>query len=116
MPFNGTVIAFGALVEYHPISAKDISRLPVKIIGGEQRLRTSTLTRDCPEGGEEQEILQGKSDELHSPTPHIKMTQRGMMRKLKVTSGLSQENSFIAITWNPESNCTCREKNHFLFR
>ena len=24
--------------------------------------------------------------------------------------------SFIAITWNPESNCTCREKNHFLFR
>ena len=41
----------------------------VKIFGGEQRLRTSTLTWDRPERGEEQEILQGKSDELHSPTP-----------------------------------------------
>ena len=29
----------------------------VKILGGEQRLRTSTLTRDCPERGEEQEVL-----------------------------------------------------------
>ena len=27
MPFNGPVIPFGAMVEYHPISAKDISRL-----------------------------------------------------------------------------------------
>ena len=27
MPFNGTVIPFGATVEHHPISAKDISRL-----------------------------------------------------------------------------------------
>ena len=26
-PFNGPVISFGAMVEYHPISAKDISRL-----------------------------------------------------------------------------------------
>ena len=32
----------------------------VKIFGREQRLRTSTLTWD------EQEILQGKADELHS--------------------------------------------------
>ena len=40
-----------------------------KIFASEQRLRTSALTRDCPERGEEQEILQGKSDELHSPTP-----------------------------------------------
>ena len=36
---------------------------------GEQRLRTSTLAWDRPEKGEEQEILQGKSDESHSPTP-----------------------------------------------
>ena len=48
--------------------------------------------------------------------PNFKTTRRGMMRKLKVTSGLSQENSFIVITLNPESNCTCREKNNFLFR
>ena len=41
----------------------------VKIFGRDQRLRTSALTRDSPERGEEQEILQGKSDELHSPTP-----------------------------------------------
>ena len=27
IPFNGPVIPFGAMVEYHPISAKDISRL-----------------------------------------------------------------------------------------
>ena len=49
----------------------------VKIFGGEQRLITSTLTRDCPERGEEQEILQGKSDELHSPTPHQDDPTRG---------------------------------------
>ena len=27
MPFNGPVIPFGAMVEYHPTSAKDISRV-----------------------------------------------------------------------------------------
>ena len=27
MPFNGPVIPFGAMVEYHPTSAKDQSRL-----------------------------------------------------------------------------------------
>ena len=48
--------------------------------------------------------------------PHIKMTQHVVMMKRKMTSGRSQENSFIVITLNPESNCTCREKNHFLFR
>ena len=45
---------------------------------------------------------------------HFKMTQHVM--KLKMTSGLLREISFIAITWNPKSNCTCRKKNHFLFR
>ena len=127
IPFNGPVIPFGAMVEYHPISAKDISRLhqcgpkvlpgfffgyvivsrcpveksgtetsmiadieeleekdaselharrlnakdgnfifPVadgtaKISGREQRLRTSTLTRERPERGEEQEIPRAES-------------------------------------------------------
>ena len=42
----------------------------------------------------------------------VKMTQHGMMRKLKMTSGLLRKTSFIAITWNPESYCTCRKKNH----
>ena len=35
----------------------------VKNCGGEKRLRTCTLNRDRPERGEEQELLQGKSDE-----------------------------------------------------
>ena len=39
----------------------------VNIFGGAQRLRTSILTREHPERGE-QEILQGKSDELRFPT------------------------------------------------
>ena len=38
------------------------------------------------------------------------------MRKPKMISCLLQEISFIAITWNPESNCTWRKRNHFLFR
>ena len=29
-------------------------------------------------------------------------------------SGPLQAILFTVITWNPESNCTCREKNHFL--
>ena len=111
MPFDGPVIPLGAMVEYHPISAKDQSRLhqfgakvlpgiyfsvmhctrresgkqtlrlnakevvtpqrsgnfiflvadgTIKIFGREQRLRTSTLTRERPERGEEQEIRHGK--------------------------------------------------------
>ena len=130
IPFTRPVIPFGAMVEYHPISAKDQSRLhqfgakvlpgvffgiwkvnimvadieeleemdaselqarrlnakevltpqrsgnfmfpksdgTLKIYGREQRLRTSTLTRERTEQGEEQEILQGRSEELDSPT------------------------------------------------
>ena len=52
---------------------------------------------------------------IHSPTYFMK-TQLVMMRKRKMTSGLLQESSFIVITLNPQSNCTCREKKHFLFR
>ena len=86
----------------------------VKIFGGEQRLRTSTSTRDCPERGEEQEVLQ---HELHSPTPHQEdSTRDDEEAKLKVTSGQLQENSFIVITLNPESNCTCRKENNIPFR
>ena len=40
-----------------------------KVSGGDQRLRTSTLFRERPERLEEQELFQGKSDALHSPTP-----------------------------------------------
>ena len=36
----------------------------VKLSGGDQRVRTSTLIRDRPDRGEEQGILQGGSDEF----------------------------------------------------
>ena len=42
--------------------------------------------------------------------PIFKKTQPVMMRKRNMTSGRSQENSFIVITLYQESNCTCREK------
>ena len=32
MPFNGPVIPFGAMVEYHPTFAKDISRLVINSV------------------------------------------------------------------------------------
>ena len=126
MLFHGPVIPFGAMVENHPVSAKDISRLhqfgakvltsifigyalyagwiwkrrhlgrrhwgtgkdgrirtprqkaqckgkmkgdnlkfpvadgTVKVSGGDQRLRTSTLIKGRPERGEEQEVLRGE--------------------------------------------------------
>ena len=41
----------------------------VKIFGREQRLRTSTLTRERQERGEEQEVLRGESYGLSSLTP-----------------------------------------------
>ena len=58
----------------------------VKISGGDQRLRAATLIRGRPERGEEQNILQGESGGLSSPS-HIEMTQHRMMRKLKMISG-----------------------------
>ena len=41
-----------------------------KLSGGDEVLRTPTLNRDRPDRGEEQEILQGESVGLSSPTPH----------------------------------------------
>ena len=181
--FDGPVIPFGAMVEYHPISAKDQSRLhqfgpkvlpgiflgyvlyagdsgketlwsqtlknwrrwthqnftpegpmqrkcytpmkgdnfkipvadgTVKVPGGSRRLKPSTLIRDRPERRNEKFFEENKTNSLLRL--HFEMTLHWMMRKLKMISGLLPEISFIAITWNPESNCTCREKNHFLFR
>ena len=40
----------------------------VELSGGYQDLRTSTLIRDSPDRGEEQDNLLGESVELHSPT------------------------------------------------
>ena len=115
--YHGPVIPFGAMVEYHPISAKDLyaggiwkgdimiadveeleqmdaselhaRRLiakevltqmkgesfifpvadgTVKLSGGDQDVRTSTLIQDSPDRGEEQDNLRGES-EGSSSTP-----------------------------------------------
>ena len=84
----------------------------VKLSGGDQVLRTPTLIRDRPDRGEEQGNLQGESD--GSSSTHFE-THPGMMVMLKRISGPFHATLFTVITWNPESNCTCREKNHFLF-
>ena len=139
MPFDGPVIPFGAMVEYHTISAKDQSRLHqfgskvlpglflgyalyaggiwkgdvlvadleelekmdasgihakrlnakevltpmrgekfifpvvdgrIKISGGDQELRTSTLIRDHPIRGEGQRDFLGESEGSPPPPPH----------------------------------------------
>ena len=41
----------------------------VKTPGGDRRLRPSTLIRDHPDRGEEQDVFPGESDGLSSPTP-----------------------------------------------
>ena len=73
----------------------------VKVSGGDQRLRTSTLLRDRPDRGEEQGNLRGESDGS-SPTP---LQHSSMMVKLEMISGPFQANfSLAVITWNPESS------------
>ena len=87
----------------------------VKIFGRGQRLRTSTLTQDRPERGEEQEVLRRKSDESDSPT---------QLQDDATRDDEEAKNDFWTITGEfiyrhhvvSESNCTCREKKHFLFR
>ena len=186
LPFDGPIIPFGALVEYHPfflrktnlgcirleqkscqvyflvmhytrvesgketlwsqtlrnwrrwthqklharrLSAKEVSTpqrsgnfiFPVadgtvKIFGREQRLRTSTLTRGSVQNEDKNKKFLKESQMNYILQPHFKTTQRAMMRKQNMTSGLLQETSFIVIMLNPQSNCTCREKNHSLFR
>ena len=98
-PFNGPVVPFGAMVEHHPISAKDLSRFHQfgpKVLPGIFLGYVLHAVRIW-EGG----ILIADMEE--------------MMRKLKMISGLLQENLFSVTTWNPESNCTCRKKNRVLF-
>ena len=181
VPFKGPVIPFGAMVECHGISAKDLARLhkfgpnvlagkflgyvvsaeriwkgdimiadieemedmdacelharrlnakevltpmkgkkiifpvadgTVKISEGDQDLRTSTLIRDRPDRGEEQGNLRGESEGSSSTS---RQDSSWYMVKLGMISGPFQAILFTVITWNPESNCTCREKNHFLF-
>ena len=155
VPFHGPAIPFGAMVEHHPISAEDLSRLHqfgskslaryisrlcivrgenlerrhyCRIhwrIGGDGRIGTPRQKAQCKGS-----VNATKKWKLHFPNkkffkeiqmngmlhPIFKKTQPVMMRKLKVTSGRSQENTFIAITLYQESNCTCRKKKHCLLQ
>ena len=72
------------------------------------------MIRGRPERGEDQEVLRGESDD--SPLqPLFKMTQHAMMRKLKKTSGLLQENSFIVITLKPRVKLYIPKEESFPF-
>ena len=87
-----------------------------KICGGDQRLRTSHLNPGSPRPERRTRNSSRRTQTSFLPTHfnnHNKMTQHWMMVKLEMISGPFQAISFTVITWNPESNCTCREKNHF---
>ena len=53
-----------------------------------------------------------KSVEFFQPDvePHFE-THRGMIVKIGMISGPFRATLFNVITWNPESNCTCREES-----
>ena len=83
----------------------------IKTPGGDQELRTSTLIRPRPIRGEGHVDFLGES-EGSLPPPHDSLPDAGEAIN---ASGPCQETSYTAITLNPESNFTRREKNHSLF-
>ena len=82
-----------------------------KTPGGDQDLRTSTLVRHRPIQGESNIDFLGES-EGSLPPPHDSLPDAGEAIN---DFGLCREASYTAITLNPESNFTRREKNHSLF-
>ena len=82
-----------------------------KTPGGDQDLRTSTLIRPRPIQGEGHVDFLGES-EGSLPQPHDSLPVAGEAMN---DFGPCQEASYTAITLNPESNFTRREKNHSLF-
>ena len=116
VPFNGPVTPFGAMVEYHPISVKDLSRLQ-QFIPKVLQHKFMRCTRS--EFGKETSWSQtlrnwNRWKHMIFCTPHFK-THRVIMVKLEMISGPFQAILFTVNTWNPESNSTCREKHHFRF-
>ena len=79
----------------------------IKTPGGDQELRTSTLIRPRPIQGEGHVDFLGESEGL--------MTHFRLPVKLYTIFGPCREASYTAITLNPESNFTRRERNHSLF-
>ena len=78
---------------------------------GNQELGTSTLIRERPIRGESHVHILGES-EGSLPPPQDSFLDAGEAIN---SFGPCQETSFSAITLNPESNFTRREKNHSLF-
>ena len=83
----------------------------IKPPGGDQELRTSTLARHRPIQGESNIDFLGES-EGSLPPPQDSFPDAGEAMN---DFGPCREASYTAITLNPESNFTRREKNHSLF-
>ena len=84
----------------------------VKPNGGDQELRTPTLIREHPIRGESQRDFLGESEGSPPTPPQDSLPDAGEAMNDFCPC---QETSYTAITVNPESNFTHREKNHSLF-
>ena len=84
----------------------------IKPLGGDQELRTPTLIRQRPIQKESHVDFLVESGRSFPPR-HDSFRDAG--DAINDFSGSCQEASYTAITLNPESNFTRREKNHFLF-
>ena len=83
----------------------------IKTPGKDQELRTSTLVRHRPFQGESIDFL-GESE---GSLPQPQDTHPDAGEAINDIWSMSGEASYTAITLNPESNFTRREKNHSLF-
>ena len=84
----------------------------IKTLGGDQELRTSTLIRHRPIQGKINIHFLGES-EGSLPQPHDSLPDAG--EAINDFWSMSGKTSYTAITLNPESNFTRREKNLSLF-
>ena len=82
----------------------------IKTPGGDQDLRTSTLVRHRPIQGESNIDFLGES-EGSLPQPQGSLPDAGEA----INDVWSMSGSYTAITLNPESSFTRRERNHSLF-
>ena len=83
----------------------------IKTLGGDQDLRTSTLVRiDQFKERVILTFLENQKGLFHNLKTHFRMPV-----KRQTTFGPCRETSYTAITLNPESSFTRREKNHSLF-
>ena len=85
----------------------------IRTLGGDQDLRTSTLVRHRPNQAESNLDFLGESQGSPPPPPQDSFLDAG--EAMNDFWSMSGKTSFTAITLNPESNFTRREKNHSLF-